>query len=178
VNSCRDGVDELRRTRATLSSREPEGHGHDRISGREKRERRAKGRRSRDGASSHLVERSRPVGILGDPVSAASWMSRSPRLLPDRSLRTTPRWQPMQGCDVSRVWWRCRNPGCTTPHGAILGRVTTDGGLVLAPAVVTFAAYLDSRRVVVACPACGITREFRGSAVVSGRGEAAGGAIA
>jgi hypothetical protein len=69
---------------------------------------------------------------------------------------------------MSRVWWRCRNPGCGVPHGAILGRVTIDGGLVLAPAVVTFAAYLDTRRVTVVCPACGTTREFRGSAMVSG----------
>lgn len=79
---------------------------------------------------------------------------------------------------MSRSLWRCRNPECSAPHGALLGRVTSDGGPVLAPAVITFAAYLDTRRVTVACPACGTTREFRGSAVVSSRGEAAGGAIA
>jgi hypothetical protein len=77
---------------------------------------------------------------------------------------------------MSRVWWRCRNPQCTTPHGAILGRVTTDGGLVLAHGVVTFAAYLDTRRVVVTCPVCGAVKEFRGTAMVSGRMIAAGSA--
>ncbi len=66
---------------------------------------------------------------------------------------------------MSRSWWRCRNPDCSVPHGALLGRVTSDGGLVLDPAVTTFAAYLDTRRVVVICPACDATREFRGNAV-------------
>jgi hypothetical protein len=75
---------------------------------------------------------------------------------------------------MSRVWWRCRNPECWEPHGAILGRVTADGGLVLAPVVVTFAAYFDTRRVVVACPVCGAVKEFRGSAMVSDRGCARG----
>jgi hypothetical protein len=68
---------------------------------------------------------------------------------------------------MSRSLWRCRNPECSAPHGALLGRVTSDGGLVLDPAVITFAAYLDTRRVVVACPVCGSEREFRGSAIFS-----------
>ena len=68
---------------------------------------------------------------------------------------------------MSRRWWRCRNPACPVPHGAILGRVTATGGLVLAHAVVTFAAYLDTRRLLVACPVCGAEREFRGDGMFS-----------
>lgn len=63
---------------------------------------------------------------------------------------------------MSRSWWRCRNSGCPTRGGAILGRVTTEGGLVLDPAVQTFAVYLDTGRIEIACPACGTRREFRG----------------
>ena len=66
---------------------------------------------------------------------------------------------------MSRHDWRCRNPGCTTPHGAVLGRVTTEGGLVPNAGVGRFAVYLDSRRATVWCPACGAAREFRGNAV-------------
>jgi hypothetical protein len=62
--------------------------------------------------------------------------------------------------------WRCRNPGCSAPHGAVLGRVTADGGLVLDSAVVGFRCYLDTRRAVVMCPSCGVEREFRGASVV------------
>ncbi|MDP9469116.1 MAG: hypothetical protein M3Q71_00395 [Chloroflexota bacterium] len=72
---------------------------------------------------------------------------------------------------MSRSLWRCRNLNCPTPHGAVLGRLTADGGLVLDPAVVSFRAYFDTRRVVVACPACGTSREFRGLGVFSGRAE-------
>lgn len=64
---------------------------------------------------------------------------------------------------MSRSWWRCRNSDCPTPGGAVLGRVTAEGGLVLDPAVRSFAAYLDTRRIEVVCPACGMTREFRGT---------------
>ena len=68
---------------------------------------------------------------------------------------------------MSRSLWRCRNPHCPVPHGAILGRVTKKGGLVLDAAVVDFWVFLDSRRVVVQCPRCGHAREFRGVAVFS-----------
>ena len=68
---------------------------------------------------------------------------------------------------MSRREWRCRNPGCPVRHGAVLGRLTADGGLVLDPAVQTFRCYLDTRRAVVACPACGAAREFRGGALFS-----------
>ena len=64
---------------------------------------------------------------------------------------------------MSRHDWRCRNPGCSEPHGAVLGRVTAEGGLVLDPAVGRFAAYLDTRRVAVWCPVCAMAREFRGA---------------
>ena len=70
---------------------------------------------------------------------------------------------------MSRAWWRCRNPGCPTRGGAVLGRVTIDGGLVLDPAVQAFAVYLDTGRIEIACPACGTKREFRGLALHSRR---------
>ena len=66
---------------------------------------------------------------------------------------------------MSRSLWRCRNPNCPTRGGAVLGRVTSDSGLVLDPAVRAFAAYFDTGRVEVACPACGRAREFRGSSL-------------
>ena len=68
---------------------------------------------------------------------------------------------------MSRRDWRCRNPECATPHGAVLGRVTADGGLVLDPEVGRFAVYLDTRRAAVWCPACGAAREFRGTAIMA-----------
>lgn len=68
---------------------------------------------------------------------------------------------------MSRSLWRCRNRGCPHPHGAVLGRLTADGGLVLDPAVSSFRCFLDTRRVVVTCPVCSTAREFRGSAVCS-----------
>ena len=74
---------------------------------------------------------------------------------------------------MSRSLWRCRNRGCPVPHGARLGRLTVDGGLVLDPAVVAFRCYLDTRRAVVDCPACGAEREFRGGAVFTARAAAA-----
>jgi len=66
---------------------------------------------------------------------------------------------------MSRSLWRCRNTACPLPHGAILGRVTSDAGLMLDPAVRSFAVYLDTRRSLVTCPVCGTEREFRGSAI-------------
>ncbi len=66
---------------------------------------------------------------------------------------------------MSRREWRCRNPACPVPQGAVLGRLTADGGLVLDPAVRSFRCFLDTRRAAVACPACGAIREFRGSGV-------------
>jgi len=69
---------------------------------------------------------------------------------------------------VSRRDWQCRNPDCPAPHGATLGRLTADGGLVLDPAVERFHCFLDTRRAVVACPNCGAWREFRGTAVLTG----------
>jgi hypothetical protein len=68
---------------------------------------------------------------------------------------------------VSRSLWRCRNPGCSESHGAVLGRVTSGGGLILDPRVHEFRCFLDTRRAVVVCPACGMLREFRGSGMFS-----------
>jgi hypothetical protein len=67
-----------------------------------------------------------------------------------------------QGVAVSRRDWTCRNRTC----GAVLGRLTLAGdGLVLAPGVAIIAAYFDTGRVEIACPACGAHRDFRGRAV-------------
>lgn len=66
---------------------------------------------------------------------------------------------------MSRTLWRCHNQSCPYPHGAHLGRITGDGGLVLDPTVRSFVAYLDTRRVHVVCPHCGMKREFRGPSV-------------
>jgi hypothetical protein len=68
---------------------------------------------------------------------------------------------------MSRSLWRCRNRGCADPQGAVLGRLTSDGGLVLDGTVTTYRCYLDTRRAAVCCPTCGTTREFRGRAVFS-----------
>ena len=67
---------------------------------------------------------------------------------------------------MSRRLWRCRSETCPAPGGAVLGRLTADGGLVLDPTVVSFRAYLDTRKAAVVCPVCGLEREFRGPAVV------------
>ena len=68
---------------------------------------------------------------------------------------------------MSRSLWRCRNRSCPVDHGAVLGRLTGESGLVLDSAVRSFRVYLDTGRTVVACPACGIEREFRGIAIFS-----------
>ena len=71
---------------------------------------------------------------------------------------------------MSRSLFRCRNRGCPVPHGAVLGRLTADGGLVLDRAVTEVKVFLDARRGHLRCPACGAWREFRGSAVVTAGG--------
>ena len=68
---------------------------------------------------------------------------------------------------MSRTLWRCRNRDCPAPHWAVLGRVTSEGGLVLDPTVEAYTVYIDTRRAVVRCPACREEREFRGRAVHS-----------
>lgn len=68
---------------------------------------------------------------------------------------------------MSRSLWRCRNPACSTRGGAVLGRVTGEDGLMLDPAVRSFAVYLDTRRAIVTCPVCGMGREFRGNVIRS-----------
>ncbi|MDP9471642.1 MAG: hypothetical protein M3Q71_13415 [Chloroflexota bacterium] len=70
---------------------------------------------------------------------------------------------------MSRRFFRCRNSDCPAPHGAVLGRLTGEGGLVLDPAVDGFRCFLDTRRAVISCPWCGLEREFRGAAIFSGR---------
>ena len=68
---------------------------------------------------------------------------------------------------MSRLLWRCRNRDCPVPHGAVLGRLTDDGGLVLHPAVETYNIYMDTRRAMIICPRCGQVRDFRGGALFS-----------
>jgi hypothetical protein len=68
---------------------------------------------------------------------------------------------------VSRSLWRCRNRACSEPHGAVLGHVTADRGLVLDQSVDMYNIYMDTRRAVVICPGCGARREFQGDAVFS-----------
>ena len=68
---------------------------------------------------------------------------------------------------MSQSLWRCRNHECLVPRGAILGRVTADGGLVLSPEVTAFKVFLDTQRAMIGCPACDAIREFRGNALFS-----------
>jgi hypothetical protein len=70
---------------------------------------------------------------------------------------------------MSRALCRCRNRDCPVPHGAVLGRVTEEGGLMLGPKVTNFRCYFDTRRVIVVCPACAAEREFRGLMLTSAR---------
>jgi len=78
---------------------------------------------------------------------------------------------------MSRSLWRCRNRACPIPHGAVLGRLTADGGLVLEPEVHRVRCYLDTRRAVVSCPACGTERAFRGSALFVALPSETGGSV-
>ncbi len=70
---------------------------------------------------------------------------------------------------MSRRFVRCRNGSCPVPHGAVLGRLTGDGGLELDRAEVGFRVYLDTGRTVLRCPACGTERDFLGTAIFSAR---------
>jgi hypothetical protein len=67
---------------------------------------------------------------------------------------------------VSRREWRCRNPHCPVPHGAVLGRVVSDeDSVVLPPGVAIAAVFFDTGRVEVTCPARGAVRNSRGRSV-------------
>jgi hypothetical protein len=68
---------------------------------------------------------------------------------------------------MSRSLWRCSNRECPVPRGAVLGRVTAEGGLVLDPDVTVFRVYLDTRRAAIQCPHCGHRRTFRGVGLIS-----------
>lgn len=70
---------------------------------------------------------------------------------------------------MSRSLWRCRNPQCPVPHGAVLGRVTSDRGLVLDGSVETYNIYMDTQHATILCPQCTHLRVFRGTAVFSAR---------
>lgn len=72
---------------------------------------------------------------------------------------------------MSARWLRCRNPACSVPHGAVLGRLTREGdGLVLNRTVHQMSVYLDAGKVDINCPVCGTVRTFRGAAVFVDRG--------
>ncbi len=70
---------------------------------------------------------------------------------------------------MGRRLLRCPNPRCSDPHGTVLGRLTSDGGIVIHCRVTVFRCLLDARRAELRCPDCGATREFRGTAVFSSR---------
>jgi hypothetical protein len=72
---------------------------------------------------------------------------------------------------MSRSLWRCRNPDCSEPHGNVLGRVTTGGGLVLESSV-DFVVYLDTGRITIRCPKCSGSRDFHGRFIRSSPGAA------
>ena len=59
---------------------------------------------------------------------------------------------------MSRRLWRCRNPEC----GEVLGRITDGFGLELSGIVIGLAAYMDTGRVDIKCPNCGLVRSFWG----------------
>ena len=64
---------------------------------------------------------------------------------------------------MSRREWRCRSLDC----GAVLGRITADGGLVVAESVDHVQAFFDTAKAIVVCFECGSRREFRGRFIVS-----------
>lgn len=65
---------------------------------------------------------------------------------------------------MSRREWRCRNPEC----GAVLGHLTSDGGLRLNANVAHVSVQLRASRASVTCGSCGRTRTFVGMALYSG----------
>lgn len=67
---------------------------------------------------------------------------------------------------MSRHLWRCRNPRCPVPHGAVLGRLTTVGALIVAAEVRDLWCYFDSQHALLTCPGCGQRRHYRGPAVM------------
>ena len=70
---------------------------------------------------------------------------------------------------MSRSLLRCRNPACPIAHGAVLGRLTRDGGLALDASVRKFNCYFDTRRTEVVCPICGWARTFYSSSILANR---------
>ena len=66
---------------------------------------------------------------------------------------------------MSRRLWRCRNRACPVQHGAVLGRLTEDGGLLLESTVTQIRCYFDIPRGVITCPACSVKRTFIGKAI-------------
>ena len=72
---------------------------------------------------------------------------------------------------MSRRVFRCRNGSCAVLHGAVLGRLTLDGGLALDPSVRAFRCYFDTQQAIITCPKCGQSRVFGGRALRSQRSE-------
>ena len=105
-----------------------------------------------------------PAAIVA-PMFALSWTGAADWRLADDRRRVAS--TVARGCVVSRSLWCCRNPDCSEPHGAVLGRITDGGGLILDSTVTRFRCFLDTRRAMVTCPVCGASREFRGGAIFS-----------
>ncbi len=68
---------------------------------------------------------------------------------------------------MSRRDWRCRNASCPSLGGYVLGRITSDAGLVLSRRVRITRAYLDTHRALILCPACATERLFTGKVVIA-----------
>lgn len=67
---------------------------------------------------------------------------------------------------MGRRLLRCRNRDCPVGGGAVLGRLTDDGGVVVSPCKGGVLAFLDSGRAEIRCPACGRPRDFLGRYVL------------
>jgi hypothetical protein len=66
---------------------------------------------------------------------------------------------------MSNCAWRCRNPNCGRPHGAVLGTLKDGTTLELRPGVRISRAHLDRARAVVLCPVCHAPHIFEGGSI-------------
>ena len=64
---------------------------------------------------------------------------------------------------MSRREWRCRNQACR----AVLGRITSEGALILGHTSMQWMMQISHGRFDLLCPACGTRRSFRGTYVKS-----------
>lgn len=66
---------------------------------------------------------------------------------------------------MSRRLWRCRNRDCPVPHGAVLGRLTVEGILIVDESIQAARCYLERGQALIKCPACGHLKTYFGLAV-------------